>query len=67
MDGYSKILKLQLSEREIIIYLLVESGMNYRDLGERLGVSHQQISRIYKSASDKLKFYADHGKLQTQL
>ena len=67
MDGYTKILKQQLSETELMIYLLVESGMNYRDLGERLGMSHNFVAKTYKAASDKLKSYADNGKLQTNL
>lgn len=60
-------MNLQLSEKEVIIFLLIESGMSYRDLGNRLGLSYETVSNIYKSAAQKMEFYADSGKFQTEL
>jgi hypothetical protein len=67
MDGLKRIMDLQLSEKEVMVYMLVQSGMTYRDLGERLGMSHQAIANIYKSGEKKLIFLAENNLLQTQL
>lgn len=63
-----QILKQQLTEKEVIIYLIVNnSDHTYREIGSWLGVSHEHIARVYNAAADKIKFFADHGKLQTTL
>lgn len=68
MDGYKNILKQQLSETELMVYLLVVNGkFNYRDIAGWLGMSHNFVAKTYKAAEDKIKFYADNGKLQTNL
>lgn len=55
MDEIKKIVETQLSERELMIFLLVKSGMSYRDLGKRLVTSHSNILRTYEAAERKLK------------
>jgi len=55
MDQIKKIVETQLSERELIIFLLVKSGMSYRDLGKRLSTSHSNILRTFEAAERKLK------------
>lgn len=42
-----------LTDREMIIYLLVVSGMSYRDIAKRLLTSHQSIYRTYYTALKK--------------
>lgn len=68
MDGMNQILKQQLSEREVIIYLIVSnSNHTLREIGQWLGVSHDTVRTTYNSAAEKIKFFADNGKLQTEL
>lgn len=47
--------KAQLSDEEIILFMLIESGMDSRDLGGRLGMSHQYVLNKYMDAKSKLK------------
>jgi ATP/maltotriose-dependent transcriptional regulator MalT len=67
MDTINQIVSTQLSEREVIIYLLIESGMSYRNLGERLGLSHTHIVNIYEKANKKMRRMAEAGAFQSQL
>ena len=55
MDQIKKVVETQLSDKELMIFLLVKSGMSYRDLGERLITSHSNILRTYEKAERKLK------------
>lgn len=54
MDQIKAIMETQLTERELLIFMLVESGMSYRDLGKRLMTNHSNILRTYESAREKL-------------
>lgn len=55
VNPITAVLSTQISDREAIIYMLVESGMSYRDLAGRLGMTHGGIAHIYEKA--KKKFY----------
>lgn len=65
MDQISVLTKSQLTEREVIIFLLVESGMSYRDLAKRLLTNHSNILRTYETAKDKMNKLAEAGMLST--
>jgi len=61
MDSIRKLMSNMLTEREIIIFLLIDSGMSYRDLATRLGVSHGTIQNTYELAKQKLDRFAQAG------
>jgi DNA-binding CsgD family transcriptional regulator len=61
MDKLRSVMAKMLTDREIIVYLLVESGMTTRDLAERLGVSHETIRSLHKDAKAKLELYKKTG------
>lgn len=65
MDQITLLLKSQLTEREIIILLLVESGMGHRDLARRLGVSHYYIGITFTAAKAKMDKLAKAGLFST--
>lgn len=61
-------MRTQLSEREIMIYLLVEqSKLSNRKIAEALGISHENVRKAHNNASAKMKFFADAGLFSTQL
>lgn len=56
MDQINTIMRTQLSEREVMIYLLVQNGkFTYRALGDLLGVSHTNIRKTYDKAKAKIE------------
>lgn len=61
MDSIKKLMGNMLTEREIIIFLLVDSGMSYRDLGSRLGISYGTIKNTYEDAKVKIDKFAQAG------
>jgi DNA-binding CsgD family transcriptional regulator len=61
MDHIKLLTDHQLSEREIIIFLLVKSGLGYRDIGKRLLIDHTQIARIYHKAEGKISRFSEAG------
>jgi transcriptional regulator len=65
MDPINKIISTQLSEREVIIYMLVQSGMSMRDIAWRLATTHQAISKVNQTAADKIAQMGAAGLLQT--
>ena len=67
MDQILSIMSTQLSEREVIYYLLIESGMASRDIAERLGVSHTGVLRVYKKAKAKMTEFGNLGLFQTPI
>lgn len=56
-----------LTEREVIIYQLIESGMTTRDLAERIGVSHENIRTVHKNATEKIKRFGEAGLFSTAI
>jgi len=44
-----------LSQIEAVTYLLVNSGMTYRELGGRLGVSHTAVQKWYVAGEKKVQ------------
>ena len=54
MDLIKVMMDTQLTEREIIIFLLVDSGMAYRDIAKRLLTNPMNITRTYENARKKL-------------
>lgn len=65
MDNIKKLTSTMLTEREIIIYLLVDSGLSYRDLGKRLGLSYENIRNTYESSKEKMDKFAEAGFFST--
>lgn len=51
---FNDLVEKTLSEKEVIIYLLVESGMTYREIEDRLGVGRTTIGKWYNSAKEKI-------------
>lgn len=68
MDTISLLMNHQLTERDVILYLLVEnSGLSNRKIGEALGISHTSVASTHKAAKSKLAKQADAGFFQTKL
>ena len=66
MDQVKTLMETQLSERELIIYLLVESGnLSYRDLAKHLLTNHTNVRRTYESAKLKMDKMANAGMFST--
>lgn len=56
MDQINSLMRTQLSEREVMIYLLIQNGkFTYRALGDLLGVSHTNIRKTYDKAKKKME------------
>lgn len=54
MDTIKTLMDSQLTEREIIVFLLVDSGMEYSDIARRLLTNRTSVKRTYVKASEKL-------------
>ena len=67
LNSIRQITNSQVSEGEAMVYLLIESGLSLRDLADRLGVSHTQVSNVYHNARNKISVLANCGLLQTNL
>lgn len=66
-DAIKALTKHQLTEREVIIYQLVQSGMTTRDVAERIGVSHESVRTTHKNAEAKIKRLGEAGLLSTNI
>lgn len=65
-DNIKDIMSKQLSEKEVMIYLLVENGMAYRDVAALpFGISHETARTIYEAAKEKFDAQADAGLFTT--
>ena len=60
-DQINAIMRAIPSERDVMTYLLVESGMSYRDLAKRIGVSHDNVMRTYERTRKQLNRLRDAG------
>lgn len=67
MDNIKKLMSSMLTEGEIMIFLLIESGMSYRDLGNRLGISYGTVQNRYESAKEKMDKFAEAGFFSTTI
>lgn len=68
VDHIKILMETQLTEKELIIFLLVENGgMSYRTIAEMLLTNHTNIRRAYESAKDKMNRFADAGLLSTPI
>lgn len=68
MDQITMLMSGQLTEREVMIYLLIENTeMTNRELGFILGVSYEKIRQAHKSATRKITKLAAAGMYQTDL
>ena len=68
MDIIKKISNDMLSEKEIMILLLIENtGKDYRTIGDWLGISHENVRMTYNKAKNKFEKFAEHGMLSTDL
>jgi len=66
MDHIKILMETQLSEKELIIFLLVENGgMSYRTIADILMTNHTNIRRTYESAKDKMNRFAEAGMFST--
>lgn len=54
MDAIKALMATQLTERELMVFLLVDSGMEYSDIARRLLTNHTNIKRAYLSAQSKM-------------
>lgn len=61
-DRMQEIMDAQLTEREMIIYLLTtgEDPMSLRNLARRLGTNHMNIQRTADTATKKLAARKEH-------
>lgn len=66
-DQILQIMSTQLTEREVMLYLLIESGMTLRDTADRLGLSPAGVDKVYKRAKKKMTIFAEAGLFQTKL
>lgn len=64
-DSIKALTSQMLTEREVIIYQLVESGMSSRDVADRIGVSHESVRTTHKNAADKIKRFGEAGLFST--
>lgn len=66
-DSIKALTNIMLTEREVIIYQLIESGMTTRDVAERIGVSHESVRTTHKNAADKIKRFGEAGLFATEM
>jgi DNA-binding NarL/FixJ family response regulator len=67
MDNIKQLMSNMLTEREIMIFMLIESGMSYRDLAERIMVSHENVRNTYDRAKEKMNKFAEAGFFSTDI
>lgn len=65
MDQIEQLMGSQLTEKEVILILLVESGMTYREIGEKLMVHPSTLQRAYKKGRAKMDRQAEAGLFST--
>lgn len=66
MDNIRLLTESSLSEREIIIFFLIENGnMTQRDIANMLLTNQMSISRDYNAAREKIDKMAKAGLLST--
>lgn len=65
MDQIKILMDTQLSERELMIFLLVENGMSYRELAKHLLTNHTNIRRAHEAAKEKINKFAEAGLFST--
>lgn len=61
MDNIKLLMSNMLTEREIMIFMLISSGMSQRDLATRLQLSHENVRKTYKDAQSKIDRFAEAG------
>ena len=58
LDTINKLMSTQLSEREAIFYMLCDDtrtdARSFRELGGRLGISHENVRTTYITAKSKI-------------
>jgi DNA-directed RNA polymerase specialized sigma24 family protein len=67
MDNIKQLMSNMLTEREIMIFMLIESGMSYRDLADRILVSHENVRNTYDRAKAKMSKFGDAGFFSTDI
>mgnify|MGYP006136718949 CR=1 FL=1 len=68
MDQVKLLMETQLSERELIIFLLIENGnLSYRELAKHLMTNHTNIRRAHESAKEKMNTFAEAGLFSTPI
>lgn len=68
MDQIKVLMDTQLSERELIIFLLVENGgLSYRELAKHLLTNHTNVRRAHESAKLKMDKMANAGMFSTEV
>lgn len=61
MDNIKLLMSNMLTEREIMIFMLITSGMSQRDLATRLQLSHENVRKTYQGAKVKIDKFAEAG------
>ncbi len=67
MQSIKAIQATQLTESEIMIYIMVSNGASYRYLGKVLGVSNNTVRNMYERASIKAEVMAEAGLFQSKV
>lgn len=66
MDNIRQIMSTQLTETEVMVYLLVQNGDSYRTIAELpFGMSKDTAQRIYLQAKPKMDKFAELGLFTT--
>ena len=68
VDTIKKLTDPMLTEREVIIFMLVENtGQDYRTIGAWLNLSHENIRKTYERAKTKMDVFANAGMFSTEV
>jgi 16S rRNA A1518/A1519 N6-dimethyltransferase RsmA/KsgA/DIM1 with predicted DNA glycosylase/AP lyase activity len=68
LDTIKQIMSTQLTELEVMIYLLVENGWSYRVIANLpFGISYTTVGNIYEVAKPKFERCAAAGFFQTEV
>lgn len=68
MDTIKKLTDPMLTEREVIIFMLVENtGQDYRTIGSWLNLSHENIRKTYERAKVKMNTFGEMGLFSTTI
>lgn len=68
MDTIKQLTAPMLTEREVIIFMLVQNtGQDYRTIGNWLNLSHENIRKTYERAKVKMDKFAEQGYFSTAI
>lgn len=68
LDNVSIIMSTQLTEKEVLVYLLVMNGWTYRKIAELpFGISYDTARKLYDKAKPKMDRLAELGLFSTEV